>query len=199
MEHNTTRQRILLAALELFSRQGYDAVSVGQIAEAVGIRAPSLYKHYKSKRDIFQHILLHMERQDAEQAAACSLPEGTAAEMPEAYAGTALADLIAFCRQQFRYWTEDPFAAAFRRMLTVEQYHGAEMNRLYQQYLGSGPLAYTADLLGSREEALSLCGPMHLLYSVYDAAEDKTEVQALLEAHLARCLENMDMGKKEQT
>ena len=36
-----------------FSAQGYDAVSVGDIAKAVGIKAPSLYNHYPSKRAIF--------------------------------------------------------------------------------------------------------------------------------------------------
>ena len=52
-----TREKILLEALRLFSRRGYDAVSVEQIAQAVGIRAPSLYTHYRSKQDIFDAIL----------------------------------------------------------------------------------------------------------------------------------------------
>ena len=51
-----TKQRILLEALRLFSKRGYDAVSVEQIASAVGIKAPSLYKHYKSKKDVFDAI-----------------------------------------------------------------------------------------------------------------------------------------------
>ena len=51
-----TKQRILLEALRLFSKRGYDAVGVEQIASAVGIKAPSLYKHYKSKQDIFDAI-----------------------------------------------------------------------------------------------------------------------------------------------
>ena len=45
-----TKQKILLESLRLFSQRGYDAVSVEQIAAAVGIKAPSLYKHYKSKQ-----------------------------------------------------------------------------------------------------------------------------------------------------
>ena len=46
----TTKQRILSEALKLFASKGYEAVSVAQIAGAVGIKAPSLYKHYDSKR-----------------------------------------------------------------------------------------------------------------------------------------------------
>lgn len=186
MKPEPTKQRILSEAVKLFAQQGYEAVRVEQIAAAVGIKAPSLYKHYKSKRDIFDSILRVMEQQDAENARACSLPEGTAAVMPEAYDQVSRGDLIAFSKQQFRYWTQDEFAASFRRMLTVEQYRSAEMNRLFHQYLGTGPLAYVADLLGSEVEALAFYGPMFLLYSVYDAAGDKATVNALLDAHLER-------------
>lgn len=43
----TTKERILDEALTLFSQNGYDGTSVDHIAERVGIKAPSLYKHYK--------------------------------------------------------------------------------------------------------------------------------------------------------
>ena len=49
----TTKQKILNEALTLFSEKGYSAVYVSDIADAVGIKAPSLYKHYKSKQEIF--------------------------------------------------------------------------------------------------------------------------------------------------
>mgnify|MGYP003169379646 CR=1 FL=1 len=52
-----TKQRILEKSLELFSTKGYDAVSVGEIAKAVGIKAPSLYNHFPSKQAIFDAIL----------------------------------------------------------------------------------------------------------------------------------------------
>ena len=57
MKQEDTRQKILAKALELFSVHGYDAVSVGQIAAAVGIKAPSLYNHFPSKRAIFDAIV----------------------------------------------------------------------------------------------------------------------------------------------
>lgn len=43
MKQEDTRQKILDKALELFAAKGYDSVSVGEIAQAVGIKAPSLY------------------------------------------------------------------------------------------------------------------------------------------------------------
>jgi hypothetical protein len=69
-------------------------------------------------------------------------------------------------------------------MLTVEQYSSPEMNALYHQYLGDGLLQHIADLLGSMQQALALYGPMFLLYSVYDAAEDKQKVREIWDEHL---------------
>lgn len=182
--HSPTKNRILMAAVQLFARDGYEAVTVEQIAAAVGIKAPSLYKHYKSKRDIFDSILRRMERQDADQAAACALPETPKSTTPDAYQGIPPSALAAFCRQQFRYWTQDPFASAFRRMLTIEQHRTPEMTRLFQQYLGAGPLGYTADILGSPSDALALYGPMFLLYSIHDDSPSTTLAADQLNAHL---------------
>ena len=151
MNGNSTRERILQIALHLFAQSGYEAVSVSDIAAQLGITKGALYRHYASKRDIFNSIVSRMAQMDAEQARACALPEGLAAEMPNAYRQASLAQLFAFCRVQFKYWTQAPFPADFRRMLTLEQYRSAEMNRLYQQYLGAGPLDYTADNLDDAE------------------------------------------------
>jgi Transcriptional regulator len=51
-ENMSTKEKILEAALSLFAENGYDGTSVEQIAGIVGIKAPSLYKHYKGKEDI---------------------------------------------------------------------------------------------------------------------------------------------------
>ena len=185
MNGKDTKRRILFEALRLFARDGYEAVSVESIAAAVGIRAPSLYKHYRSKRDIFDSILREMERRDAENAERFSLPTQTKETAPGTYEGVSPEAITAFCELMFRYWTQDEFAAAFRRMLTVEQYRSEEMNALYHQYLGTGPLQYTADLLGSEEAALALYAPMHLLFGAADRADDPEEVCRML----ARCLE----------
>ena len=47
-----TRQRILIEASRLFSKQGYLGTSTREIAEAVGVTQPGLYRHFKSKEDI---------------------------------------------------------------------------------------------------------------------------------------------------
>lgn len=195
-----TKARILQEALDLFSREGYEAVSVSQIAGALDMTKGALYRHYKSKRDIFESILSVMEQRDAQGAAAHQLPESPAAQTPEAYRAAALEQLLTYSKAQFRSWTEDPFAAAFRRMLTLEQYRSAEIRALYQQYLAAGPLGYVEDLLAGMgfsrpaERAAALYGPMFLYYSVYDGAEDKAAVAAQLDA----CLDAAAMELRKQ-
>lgn len=192
----STKDKILLEALKLFSCYGYEAVSVERIAGAVGIKAPSLYKHYKSKRDIFGSILARMEQLDAERAKAFGVPEGTVEQMPERYQTTQLRQLIAFSRAQFIYWTEDEFASCFRKMLMLEQFRNEEMSGLYHQYICSGPLGYVTDLFFSlgladyKESAVEFFSPMFLLYSVYDSGKDKTEVKDLLDRHFAKMLQS---------
>lgn len=185
-----TREKILLTALRLFAVDGYEGVSVSEIAGELGLTKGALYRHYPGKRAIFQAILSRMEQRDAEQAQENALPSGTAEEMPERYQNASLTQTVEFARAMFRYWTEDPFASQFRRMLTLEQYRSAEMGRLYQQYLAAGPLGYMADLLRGmgisdpERRAAEFYGPMFLLYSVYDGGEDKAAVTALLDACL---------------
>ena len=53
----STKEKILDAALTLFAENGYNGTSVEQIAKAVGIKAPSLYKHYKGKEDILNALI----------------------------------------------------------------------------------------------------------------------------------------------
>lgn len=48
-----TRTAILKSAILLFSKQGYEGVSMRNIAEAVNISAPALYNHFKDKQSIY--------------------------------------------------------------------------------------------------------------------------------------------------
>lgn len=53
----TTRERILFAAADLFARRGYHATTTREIADAVGIRQPSLFHHFPSKDAICEALL----------------------------------------------------------------------------------------------------------------------------------------------
>jgi AcrR family transcriptional regulator len=60
VETMDVRAQILTQATRLFAEQGYDGTSVQQIAEAVGIRKPSLLYHFRSKDTLRENVLAEM-------------------------------------------------------------------------------------------------------------------------------------------
>ena len=53
----TTAERILDAAEDLFAEKGYSATSLGDVADRVGIRSPSLYNHFRNKEALYEAVL----------------------------------------------------------------------------------------------------------------------------------------------
>ncbi len=187
-----TKEIILNESLKLFAQKGYDAVGVAEIAEAVGIKAPSLYKHYKSKREIFESILARMSANDAEKADDYAVPPEKKKDFDESYENVLPSDIKSYTKAMFLYWTKEEFSCNFRRMLTVEQYKTSEMGALYQQYIAGGPVTYMADIFlkkaGTEEKAYMLAvefySPMHLMYSLYDGGVKAEKILNLLEKHM---------------
>ncbi len=54
--HNHNKNSILQVAIDLFSQNGYNAVSIRDITREVGIKESSLYNHFKSKAEILETI-----------------------------------------------------------------------------------------------------------------------------------------------
>ena len=177
------KEEILIVALHLFARDGYEAVSVSQIAGELDMTKGALYRHYKSKRDIFDCIVQRMEQQDSEQARQNEVPEESIEKVPEEYQNVSVEDFVGYSKSMFEYWTEDDFASSFRKMLTIEQFRSEEMQNLYQQYLVSGPAEYVKDLFKNmkikdpEEEAVKFYANMFFYYSMYDGAADKAKSQ----------------------
>ncbi|MDR1617394.1 MAG: TetR/AcrR family transcriptional regulator [Syntrophomonadaceae bacterium] len=63
---NSTRQKIINVAVDLFAENGYDTTSLRDIAKLVGIKPASIYNHFKAKADIIEAIYdMFMEEQQA--------------------------------------------------------------------------------------------------------------------------------------
>lgn len=191
-----TKKKILLAALQLFAVNGYEAVSVSQIAEAVGITKGALYKHYKNKRDIFESIFAYVCQLDIERSKDAGVPEKEYYEMPEAFKETQAKSLREYMISQFYYWSRDEIACNFRKMLTLEQYKTEEMEALYQKVMGSGPLDYIENLFREmikgkeenkstpKEMAIEFYAPFYLLLSMADAAHEEAEKEKMAELYV---------------
>ena len=188
----TTKQRILSEALKLFASKGYEAVSVAQIAGAVGIKAPSLYKHYESKRDIFHSIVAEVERLETLRSADLKLPDGSVQDVAAGFCAVSMEGLKKYCRDMLLHWMEEPFMCDFRRMLVLEQYHDDEMGKLYDMYFVTGPVGYISGLFAAiagtdcdaGQLAVEFCGPLFLMYSMYDRGVDRDRIIAYTERHV---------------
>lgn len=202
-----TKEKILMTALELFARDGYEAVSVRNIAEKLDITKGALYRHFKSKRDIFDSIVARMIEIDAERARNHSMPEETYSRGAEPYKQTSTESILEFTREQYSFWTEDEFAVHFRRMLTLEQYRNEEMARLYSQCIVRGPVEYMTDLFRElinkgelnpgdpAELAVEYCGPFFLLISMYDGSERPAEGMDILQRQTRAFMERHRAGQ----
>ena len=192
-----TKEKILDAALDLFSVRGYEDTSVAEIAEAVGIKAPSLYNHYRSKQEIFTAILHKIEEQYRQQASLLQL-DGSMPELDAArYQGISEEVLFSMVLQIFRFFLQDPFAAKCRKMMALEQYRSTEAADLYQKQYYDGPIAYQTELFRQLIQAgafqnsdpetmaLQFYAPIFTLLQLCDTAPQRTpEAEEMLKKHI---------------
>jgi len=74
----STRDRLLAAAMTLFTERGYAATSVREIVAAAGLAKPALYYHFGSKEGIYQALVAELTRLVDAGLAAHSSPAGGA-------------------------------------------------------------------------------------------------------------------------
>lgn len=131
MKQEGTKRLILDNALDLFSEKGYDAVSVDQIAKAVGIKAPSLYNHFPSKKAIFEAIVddtaIHYET-DTDKI---DIHVQDAHHDAPSFEGISVEKLIEKVHGIFYYSLRDEKVRKFRKMMTIEQFRTSELAQLY--------------------------------------------------------------------
>lgn len=181
----TTKQKILNEALTLFSEKGYSAVYVGDIAAAVGIKAPSLYKHFKSKQEIFDSCVEVFSERMEQIRNELRLPGTTRADI--SYQTADMGKIINIAIGLFMFYLKDDVAAKFRKMLMIERYHNPELNKLFEELFIIGAVKHEekifSDLIEAkiiREEnphivALRFYTPIFYLLQKYDTHPDKTE------------------------
>jgi AcrR family transcriptional regulator len=59
----STKEKIFDVSVDLFSKKGFDAVSIREIAREVGIRESSIYNHYPSKETILNVIFQYFKKE----------------------------------------------------------------------------------------------------------------------------------------
>ena len=196
----STKERILAESLTLFAANGYDGTSVEEIAKNVGIKAPSLYKHYKGKEDILNALIDSTESRYEEFFGS----ERHIGKIPENEE-----EFIQVTMEKIRFTMRDPMIRKIRIFLVQEQFRSerlAEITTRHQLY-GIQQM-YTKILDGMMKEglvirddpemlAIELTSPAALLVSQADR-QPKIEEEILqkIEKHLRHFCSIYMKGKR---
>lgn len=193
MEKGNTKQEILEAALDLFSVQGFEATSVSQIADAVGIRKASLYSHFENKQAILDALVQEVLKQYEEHSlfARADL-EKDADNLPQTSD-----DAVKIIQGQIRYILHDRSISRARKMLVIEQFRNSEMAKLQTKQNYSDIMRYFTGLVkslirkgvlaedNSEIMAAQFCLPISAWINLCDREpEREPEVMELVEQHV---------------
>ena len=201
MEKSNTRQAILDAALDLFSVNGYEATSISQLADVVGIRKASLYSHFANKQEILDKVVEMVldgyykysifANADWDDP---SFIKDRKNMKPEDYANTV--------RGHIRYIIHDPQVKKGRMFLMIEQFRNEELSKLHTKMNYDDVLAYFTGMVRFliREKVLSnrnpelmaagLCLPITVWINLCDREPDREEeVLEMIERHIKQFFE----------
>ena len=146
MNQADTKQRILDQALKLFSEQGYDSVSVAEIAKATGIKAPSLYNHFPSKQAIFDAIVASTAAQYEADTDRIDIHVQDAQKDIPIFTEITADALFEKVRQIFIYSLHNETISRFRRMMTLAQFRSPELATLCSKRYVDRMLDYHANI-----------------------------------------------------
>lgn len=197
MKQEDTKQKILEKALELFSAYGYDSVSVGMIAQAVGIKAPSLYNHFSGKQAIFDAIVEATAAQYEQDTDKIDIHVQNAPQDVPVFTEISEDALVAKVHQIFDYSLHNETISRFRRMMTIEQFRSPELAALYSRRYVGRVIAYHAGIFRSLiaggellpedpdTMALMYVAPVITLIGICDRQpEREAECRKKLDAHV---------------
>lgn len=197
MKQEDTKQKILEKALELFSLKGYDSVSVGEIAAAVGIKAPSLYNHYPSKQAIFDAIVENTAARYERYTDGIDVHVQNADRDIDVFSEIGEGMLFEKVRKIFEYSLHDKTISRFRKMMTIEQFRSPEISCLYTERYVERLLRYHAgifkrlisagEIKNENPESLAMMyvAPIITLIGICDRMpEREAECLEKLEAHV---------------
>ena len=190
MERPNTRQEILDTALGLFAQNGYEATSISQIADAVGIRKASLYSHFASKREILDELV----RQGLDEYNERSIFARADRDFPTDITPDSLTRMIL---GHINFILHDPRVSRSRRMLTLEQFRNPELGRLFTKQNYTDVILFFTRLIEKLTRdgrltdsdpeimAAQLCLPISAWIALCDREpERESEIMALIERHI---------------
>lgn len=194
MEKISTKQRIVEESLLLFIQNGYSGTSVKKIADAVGIKDSSIYKHFRSKQEIFDQIVATMSLRIQKMSSEMGLPgEDNIGEMAKYYADFSKEKLMAFTRNIVMFYLTDPFVVQFRKLAMREQYSNQMIYDAYRHFYMESSIEFMTMLFKemiaqgvlrkSDPQAMAyfFYSPIFLMMNRYESEVDEAEIAELLD------------------
>ena len=193
---SNTKDRILDAALRLFARDGYEAVSTSAIAGEIGMTKGALYKHFPDKRAIFDSLVDAMLERHRAVGEASGLAVGAVQDAARTYASVTPASMADLGEALFCYWTQDRDAVAFRHLLAIERFRDERIAHVYDDLFVGGKLRYHEELFAAMVEAgvlapgdaaqmaLDFWAPVVFLMQAVDGGMDADDAVAAVRVHV---------------
>ena len=126
---NNTKERILEAALDLFSQNGYYGTSMSDIAGKVGITKAALYKHFLAKEEILEALLQIGEEQYQRRFGSLAHPP----KIPDS-----VEELKKLSLSQIMYTMHEPDIVKYRKLFTIEQFHNKKIAEFATMHFVTG-------------------------------------------------------------
>lgn len=189
MRKSSTKERIIESALNLFSERGYDGVGVDEIARESGIKGPSLYRHFKGKKEILKAIIQKVNKQYEENFSRAI----AFVKAPESLPG-----IEEMTMEQVELSIGDSTLRKARKILSKEQFRSERIATLTTRHFRTGiEEAYAAVfekmmdsglILKTDPEVLAMeyVSPITVLIQMCDREPDRIpEAKTLIRRHIA--------------
>ena len=173
-----TKERILTAALDLFSQQGYEGANIRELTASLGMVKSGVYKHFESKEEIWNALLDELiEYYEARFGSPERLPP----------APGSLEELTAMTLRMVDFTIHDEKISKTRKMLTIEQFRDERARKLATKYFYSGLVEMFTSIFADMMEkgllrkddpemlAFAYTAPVSALIHMCDREPEKTE------------------------
>lgn len=193
----STKDRYLYEALKLFGERGFASVRTADLAKAVGCVPSALYKHFKSKQELYDAIIEKSKQGFASGMAHIHVDFNKHPEQREKFLAMTEEEQIQSAKRLFSYSIHDEWTSAFRKLMLMEQFRNKELAKMYderyikyqfEQHAALFQMLMDAGKLKRADPytlAVMYISPISLFVGMYDRDPEQEErLMQLIENHV---------------
>ena len=156
-----TKEKILMAALEMFSKYGYAGTNIRELSASLGLVKSGVYKHFESKEEIWNALLDQMIAYYGERF-------GSADHLPPV--PDSLEDLVQMTMRMVHFTVRDEKIVMTRKVLAIEQFRDERAKELATKHFLTGlTQMFTPVFQGMMEKNLLRADDPEMLAFAYTA------------------------------